>query len=65
VTVNGEAREVEGGTTLAAMLSLLQMPISRIAVERNGEVVSRGAFEQVVLTDGDRIEVVRFVGGGN
>jgi len=65
VTVNGEAREVEDGTTLGTMLRHLQMPTSRIAVERNGEVVTREAFEQVMLTDGDRIEVVRFVGGGN
>ena len=61
--VNGEAREVEV-TSLADLVALLQLPVARIAIELNREVVRRGEWERTMLKDEDRIEIVHFVGGG-
>ena len=63
--MNGEVRELSAGTTVGGLLKTLAVPTSRVAVERNGEVVPRRMFERVVIDEGDRIEVVRFVGGGS
>ncbi len=64
VIVNGEEREVAAGTTAAILLELLGLAASRVAVERNREVIPRGRLGEVALVEGDRVEVVRFVGGG-
>jgi len=64
VLVNGEAREVPEGTTVAALLRWLDLPEGRIAVERNREVIPRSQHGETKLSAGDRIELVRFVGGG-
>jgi thiamine biosynthesis protein ThiS len=62
--LNGEPHELPEGTTVAAMLAALQLAPGRVAVERNREIVSRDRHARVVLGDGDRVEVVTFVGGG-
>jgi sulfur carrier protein len=62
--VNGEEREIPEGTTLAALLEILQLPAGRVAAERNREVVPRGQHAHTRLQEGDRLELVRFVGGG-
>lgn len=62
--VNGEERQVEASTTVAQLLSLLGLGETLVAVERNEEVVPRARHPSTVLRDGDRIEVVHFVGGG-
>ncbi|WP_025321736.1 sulfur carrier protein ThiS [Deferrisoma camini] len=64
VVVNGEPRPVDAGTTLGALLVSLGVRPATVVVERNGEVVPRDAFDRTVLAEGDRLEVVRFVGGG-
>jgi len=61
--VNGEAREVDA-TSLAELVALLDLPVARIAIELNREVVRRGEWEKTMLKDEDRIEIVHFVGGG-
>jgi len=61
--VNGEAREVEVAS-LAELVALLELPVARIAIELNREVVRRGEWERTMLKDEDRIEIVHFVGGG-
>lgn len=62
--VNGQDREVPEGETLAHLLSSLELPTGRVAVERNGDIVPRDRFEGTVLAVGDRLEIVQFVGGG-
>ena len=62
--VNGERREVENATSVGRLLELLSLPEKRIAVELNGRVVGRADWPQAVLEQGDRVEVVHFVGGG-
>ena len=53
-----------GGMTLDAYLTATDYDISRIAVEKNGNIVPKSEYSNTILCDGDVIEVVSFVGGG-
>lgn len=64
ITVNGEERKAEPDTTVAQLLERLEIVGGRIAVERNLEIVPRSSFESLCLREGDRLEIVHFVGGG-
>ncbi len=64
LTVNGELRRLAAPVSVAALLADLQLAGKRIAVERNGEIVPRSEHSRVLLTDGDRLEIVVAVGGG-
>jgi sulfur carrier protein len=65
IHVNGEARQVPEGLTLASLVDWLQMPADRVAVERNLEIVPRNQWSETTIIEGDRLEVVHFVGGGS
>jgi sulfur carrier protein len=65
--INGEERDFEsasGSFTLAALVEILGMKADRVAVELNRDIVSRDRWAATLLNDGDRLEVVHFVGGG-
>lgn len=62
--VNGEAREVPDGTTVAQLLATLEVAVGRVAVEVNASVVRRAHHATHALADGDQVEIVTFVGGG-
>jgi thiamine biosynthesis protein ThiS len=64
VRLNGQERNLSEGTTLGGLIRTLGLEPSRIAVERNGEVVPKAHYDAVVLSEGDRLEIVHFVGGG-
>jgi len=64
VTVNGELRTLNDGTTVAALIAELGLRDSRLAVEVNQDVVSRGRYAEQELRPGDVVEIVQFVGGG-
>ena len=64
IKVNGEEREAPEGATLEELVRLLALAPERLAVELNYEVVRRDEWAQKQLKDGDRVEVVHFVGGG-
>jgi thiamine biosynthesis protein ThiS len=64
VYVNGDAREFSGTLSLAELITQLDLPAARIAVELNREVVRRNDWGSTMLKDDDRIEIVHFVGGG-
>jgi len=64
VTVNGEARRAEAGSTLLRLVEALGFAGRPIAVEIDGEVVPRPRLGERVLGGGERIEIVTFVGGG-
>ncbi len=64
ITLNGRAREVAEGWTLPALLAELGAAAEHVAVERTGEIVERADLARVVLRPDDRLEIVRFVGGG-
>lgn len=63
VKINGENLDV-AGKTLQEYLDGTSFDPKRIAVERNGEIVPKAQYQETVLADGDRVEVVSFVGGG-
>jgi thiamine biosynthesis protein ThiS len=65
VFVNGESRELSGTPSLAELIEQLDLPAARIAVEVNREVVRRRDWGATDLRDGDKIEIVHFVGGGD
>lgn len=64
LTINGEARVFTSAATLGALIEQLGMKSDRVAIELNREIVPRGQWEQTPLRDGDRLEIVHFVGGG-
>ena len=64
LTINGEARALDAPLSVGAYLVALGFDRRYIAVARNGEVLERAAFDAVRLQDGDRVEIVRPVGGG-
>ncbi len=64
LTVNGKEREVEAPLTVAGFLGSLGYEGRYVAVAWNGEVLDRSTFGAVSLSDGDRLEIVRPVGGG-
>lgn len=63
--LNGELCEVPDGLSLAGLIDWLEFPAERVAVERNLEVVKRANWNQTQLEEGDRLEIVRMVGGGS
>jgi len=63
--INGEQRDFPAGLTVAALVAQLGMKPDRVAVELNLEIVPRTNWETTTLQDGDRLEVVHFVGGGS
>ena len=64
VEINGEGREVEPDTTVATLLHSLGLEGRPVAVERNAVIVPRTEHAATRLTEGDRLELVQFVGGG-
>ena len=64
VYVNGESKEISGPASLTELITQLDLPASRIAVELNREVVRRGDWSGTMLHEDDRVEIVHFVGGG-
>lgn len=64
LTINGEDRTLEGLVSLADLVESLGLDPRKVAVERNLEIVPRSAYAAVRLADGDRIEIVHFIGGG-
>jgi thiazole synthase len=64
LTLNGEWRRFRAHATVADLVRDIGLDPAKVAVERNLEIVSRSTLEDVVLADGDRLEIVHFVGGG-
>jgi len=64
VTVNGEKRELKGPVKLTAFLETLDINPRYVAVAHNETVLQRQKWSEVVLQDGDVLEIVRMVGGG-
>ena len=62
--VNGESRTLADGTTVAALLAALELGNRRVAVELNQDLGAKSEFASRVIRDGDRLEIVHFVGGG-
>jgi thiamine biosynthesis protein ThiS len=64
IHVNGEAKAWRSGATVADLLRDLDLKTERVAVEVNLEILDRAAFAQHSLKEGDRVEILSFIGGG-
>jgi thiamine biosynthesis protein ThiS len=64
ITLNGDRFELDEPLSVTALLQKLDIDPQRVAVEHNLAIVRRHRFPEVVVADGDRVEIVNFVGGG-
>ena len=65
VIVNGEPKQCPDGATLAQFIEHLQLKGDRVAVELNRRIAARSKWSETILSGGDRLEIVHFVGGGS
>ena len=65
IQVNGEVKAWRNGATVADLLRDLDLKTERVAVELNLEILDRTTFAQRALNDGDRVEILSFIGGGS
>ncbi|SFL69679.1 sulfur carrier protein [Paenibacillus sp. 1_12] len=64
LTINGEEREVEQLSTVAELLTLFKLEQKILVIELNRDIIDRAAYADTALKDGDKLEIVHFVGGG-
>lgn len=64
VTINGEQRTIPDQLTLSGLVAFLELKPERLAIELNGSIQPRALWEATVLKEGDGLEIVHFVGGG-
>ena len=64
ITLNGEPFEIERPLSVVALLDRLEIDARRVAVEHNLTIIKRQRFPDVIVNDGDQVEIVNFVGGG-
>ncbi len=64
ITLNGDPLDVPGPVSVTALLQSLAIDVRRVAVEHNLVILKRTAFDQTMVNEGDRVEIVNFVGGG-
>lgn len=64
VFINGETREISKQFNLLELLNEFSLPSERVAIELNKQVVRKKDWENILVNDADRIEIVHFVGGG-
>ena len=65
ILINGNNRQLDGeNMTISALVVTLNLIGKRLAIEKNGEIVPRSQFDTILLSDGDKLEIVGAVGGG-
>lgn len=64
ITVNGEERDFPADLSVEALIGELSLKPERLAIEVNSRIVRRASWPSTTLADGDRVEIVHFVGGG-
>ena len=65
ILINGNIKQFDGeNMTITALVVTLNLVGKRLAIEKNGEIVPRSQFDAVLLSDGDKLEIVGAVGGG-
>jgi sulfur carrier protein len=64
ITLNGEPFELDAPLTVTDLLTRLAIDPRRVAVEHNLTILRRHAFSEIVVREGDQVEIVNFVGGG-
>ncbi len=64
ITINGEPKPLAAATTVTALVAQLELTAQRLAIELNRDILPRGQWAETKLNDGDKLEIVHFVGGG-
>lgn len=65
IYINGNLKQLESdNVTILALIVMLNLTGKRLAIEKNGEIVPRSQFDSVIISDGDKLEIVGAVGGG-
>lgn len=65
IHVNGQSQAVSSGSTVTALLNQLEIRPDRVAVEVNLQIVDRQSFDRQIFQEGDRVEIISFIGGGS
>ena len=64
IQLNGDPYEINDGTNLNELLNKLKIQKNKVAIEVNGEIVEKNKYPNLVLNKGDKVEIVKFIGGG-
>lgn len=64
LVINGEEQEFSNPLSVEGLLTTLQLDPTKVALERNLEIISHSAYKTTALQDGDQLEIVHFIGGG-
>ena len=64
IQLNGDPYEINGGTNLNELLNKLKIQKNKVAIEVNGEIVEKSKYPNLILHQGDKVEIVKFIGGG-
>ena len=64
IQLNGDSYEINDGTNLNELLNKLKIQKNKVAIEVNGEIVEKNKYPNLILNKGDKVEIVKFIGGG-
>ena len=64
IQLNGDPYEIKNGANLNELLNMLKIQKSKVAIEVNGEIVEKNKYPNLILSKGDKVEIVQFIGGG-
>jgi thiamine biosynthesis protein ThiS len=64
ILINGEKKEINSDTSVSELISMLELDVEKIAIERNEEIVHLENYPKTILKNEDKIEIIHFVGGG-
>ena len=64
IQLNGDPYEINNGTNLNELLNKLKIQKNKVAIEVNGEIVEKNKYTNLILSKGDKVEIVKFIGGG-
>ena len=64
ITLNGEKITLEKGSNIVNLIDKLDLDVDKLAIERNLEIVPKSKFAMTIIEEGDKLEIVHFIGGG-
>jgi|TARA_B100000401_G_C52772138_1_gene703778 thiamine biosynthesis protein ThiS len=64
ITLNGEKITLETGSNIVNLIDKLDLDVDKLAIERNLEIVPKSKFAMTIIEEGDKLEIVHFIGGG-
>ena len=64
IQLNGDSYEINNGTNLNELLNKLKIQKNKVAIEVNGQIVEKNKYPNLILNKDDKVEIVKFIGGG-